>query len=288
MNSDGSGVRRVTDETPGARNTYPVLSPDAKRIAFIRDEGLGEYTLYIIGVDGTGLQRLTSNLTPIGEPAWSPDGSQIAYIQGYDPTANGLAGYTGCSPEIYVIDVASGKEVNLTQGAGGTDPSWSPDGRRIAFSSLRDGNYEIYTMAANGTEPHRLTETEWSEAEPSWSPDGRRIAYVSHLSRYSFSYGLDCGFMPTGGAGGGDTAEVTSSAYLMNADGTNQVSLATTTGTTELSWSPSGAWLTLALNLWGDSQVYVIDAWGQKLTQLTSDPAPKTSPSWSRSQTASK
>lgn len=285
MNSDGSDVRGITDKTLGARNAYPALSPDATRVAFIRDEGLGEYTLCIIGVDGNGLRCLIRSSVPLGEPTWSPDGSQIAFIQGFDPTINGFAGITGCSPEILVIEVASGKEVNLTQGAGGTDPAWSPDGTRIAFSSLRDGNYEIYTIAPNGTQIQRLTYTGWAEAEPSWSPDGGRIAYVAHLIQAS----KDCGFMPTGGLGGGDTAVGRSSVYLMNVDGADQTSVAGTTGTIELSWSPSGAWLALALKAKGDTQqIYVTDVSGGNLTKLTSDAMPKASPSWAHYQTTSK
>ncbi|HWT03936.1 MAG TPA: hypothetical protein VN256_27050 [Pyrinomonadaceae bacterium] len=286
MNSDGSGVSPVTDRVPEVRNLYPALSPDGSRIAFIRDEGVGNYALCVIGVDGKNLQRITGGDIPLGEPAWSPDGSRLAYVRGYDPTSEGFAGLTSCSPDIYVIDVASRKEVNVTQGAGGTDPSWSPDGTRIAFSSNRDGNYEIYTAALNGSQSfngsqiQRLTYTEWAEAEPSWSPDGGRIAYVAHLIQAN----SECGFMPTGGA----INLASSSVYLMNADGSNQTSLAGTTGTTELSWSPSGAWLALALRVRGDAQIYVIDAWGGNLTKLTSDPTPKYSPSWARYQTTSK
>lgn len=284
MNSDGGGVRPVKDKPQGARDSYPVLSPDATRVAFVRDEGLGQYELCVVGVDGGGLQCLTASAAPLGEPSWSPDGSQLAFIQGYDPTVSGYAGITGCSPEICVIEVASGKETNLTRGLGGTDPAWSPDGTRVAFSSLRDGNYEIYTTDLKGEQIQRLTHTEWAEAEPSWSPDGRRIAYVAHLIQAN----NDCGFMPTGGVGGGDTAEATSSVYLMNADGSNQTGLAGTTGTTELSWSPSGAWLALALSVNRDSQIYVADVSGRSLIKLTSDPMPKSSPSWARSQTGLK
>ena len=282
MNSDGSGVRPIKANTPGARDSYPVLSPDAKSVAFIREEEPGQYKLCVVGVDSSGLQCLTAGVAPLGEPSWSPDGSRLAFIQGHDPTVNGFAGITGCSPEVCVIEIASGKETNLTQGFGGTDPAWSPDGTRIAFSSLRDGNYEIYTVALKGDQLQRLTYTEWAEAEPSWSPDGRKIAYVSHLIQAN----NDCGFMPTGGVGGGDTVEATSSVYLMNVDGSDQTSLAGTTGATELSWSPSGAWLALALNLNRDSQIYVTDARGGSPIKLTSDPMPKSSPSWARHPTA--
>ena len=58
-------------------------------------------------------------------------------------------------------------------------PSWSPDGRHIAFQSSRAGNYEIYVMDSDGSNPHRLTDHPAEDWFPSWSPDGRHIAYVS-------------------------------------------------------------------------------------------------------------
>src|SRR6266705_2334587 len=72
-----------------------------------------------------------------------------------------------------------GRLVQLTN-ADGADlaPAWSPDGRRIAFQSTRDGNWEIYVMNADGSEVHRLTHGEAEDGEPSWSADGKRIAFV--------------------------------------------------------------------------------------------------------------
>ena len=284
MNSDGSNLRRLTEDTPGVYNRYPALSPDGKRVAFIQDKGLGEYTLCVIGIDGKGLEYLASSLIVLGEPAWSPDGSQIAFIKGYDPTTNGFANLTGCNTEICVINLASGEIVNLTQGAGGTDPAWAPDGSRLAFSTVRDGNYEIYTMAVDGSQVKRLTNTSWAEAEPAWAPDGSRIAYVSHLIQAN----NDCGFMPTGGLGGGSTNEERSSVFFMNVDGANQTRLEGTYGTLEVAWSPSGTKLALALKLKSSTQIYVTDIWGSQPTKLTSDATQKSSPSWAQQQTISR
>ena len=63
-------------------------------------------------------------------------------------------------------------------------PSWSPDGRRLAFESYRDGNREIYVMGSDGTNPHRLTNHAAWDVEPSWSPDGRHIAFVSNRDNW--------------------------------------------------------------------------------------------------------
>jgi Tol biopolymer transport system component len=276
MKADGSGLTRFTDNAPGVIYRYPAFSPDGSRIAFIRDAD-NEHALYISGLDGSNLGRLSSSPVALAEPAWSPDGSKIAYLRGYDLTYGGLANITVCGSEIYVIDVFSGKGMNLTHGAGGVDPAWSPDGTRIAFGSARDGNYDIYTMSPSGDEIKRLTHTDWAEAEPAWSPDGSRIAYTSHLKRVSY----DCGFMSTGRPGGGTISDESTSVYVMAFDGTNQTKLAATTGGLEPSWSPDGTRLALVVNVKGDSQIYLTDAGGTTLVNLTEGSTQKSSPSWS-------
>jgi Tol biopolymer transport system component len=276
MNADGSDVRLFTDNAPGVTYRYPALSHDASRIAFTRDSS-DDHALYLANIDGSNLRRLTSSPNAVAEPAWSPDGSKIAYLRGYDTTYGGVANLTGCGSEIYVIDVFSGKGINLTQGAGGADPSWSPDGTRITFSSARDGDFEIYTMTSLGGEIKQLTNTAWSEAEPSWSPDGTRIAYTSHLRQTR----IECGFMSTGRPGGGSPNEESTSIFVMASDGTNQTRLAATTGGLDPTWSPDGTRLALVVNVKGDSQIYSTDADGVSLVNLTEGWTQKSSPSWS-------
>jgi TolB protein len=275
MNADGSDVRRLTDNAPDVLYRYPALSPDGSRLAFTRDER-SDHALCVVDIDGNNLRRLSASSIGVAEPTWSPDGEKIAYIRGYDTTYGGLANMTACGPEIYVIDVFSAKEVNLTQGAGGVDPTWSPDGTRIAFSSARDGNYEIYVMTSVGSEIKQLTNTEWAEAEPAWSPDGKQIAYTANLRPVSF----DCGFMSTGRPSEPPIDQRTS-IYVMTAEGTNHTELAATRGGTEPAWSPDGTQLALVINGHGGAQIYAADENGTNLTMLTWDLTQKSSPSWS-------
>ncbi|HEY3018070.1 MAG TPA: hypothetical protein VGJ23_04495 [Gaiellaceae bacterium] len=94
-------------------------------------------------------------------------------------TVNGIAFTLAPKGRSHVFVTRGGKIVQLTDGDD-TElaPAWSPTGRRIAFQSNRDGNWEIYVMSAGGTDVRRLTHDDAQDGEPSWSPDGKRIAFV--------------------------------------------------------------------------------------------------------------
>ena len=276
MNADGSDIRLITERIPNVYYDYPALSPDGSHIAFIStDMSSLQHSLNIAGVDGSRLQRIISGPAWLSEPTWSPDGSKIAFARGHDNTIYGWAMKLTCRPEIYVADVLSGKYVSLTQGEGGTDPAWSPDGTRIAFSSFRQGNNEIYTMATDGKGVQRITYTDWAEAEPAWSPDGKQIAYAAHL----FQTDVGCGFIPTGRPPESLTEPMY--IYVMDFDGTNQTRLETTGGGNEPTWSPDGAWLAFVIADKNGRQVYVTEASGSSLTRITSGIDEKSSLSWS-------
>jgi TolB protein len=119
--------------------------------------------------DGSGVTRLTSLTSPNVAPAWSPDGSNIAF-----------ASYRDGNYEVYVMNADGSSQTRLTNNAAsdgfyGVSQSelyygitWSPDGTQLAFISRRDGNLEIYRMEADGSNQTRLTTTATSDSFPDW------------------------------------------------------------------------------------------------------------------------
>ena len=115
----------------------------------------------------------------VGGPVLSPDGTKAAYtVSVYDMDEN------RGNADIWVLDLASGATRRLTTNkASDTSPAFSPDGKRIAFVSKREGDAaaQIYVLPLDGGEAERVTEMPLSTASPKWLPDGKRIAFVSHV-----------------------------------------------------------------------------------------------------------
>jgi Tol biopolymer transport system component len=213
-------ITPLTDTPASVSNTQPVWSPDGTRIAFISNrpdtetqENIG-WKIYIVdalsgenALSGEDAPRLTPNVPSLSEfePAWSPDGREIAYrLSGcgsdydiYRATAYELLSHGSC---VALQDPENG--LQLIAGPGDDrQPAWSPDGRLLAYSAFRSSNtpniYEdIYVVSTNGAAVNggpaggeiNLTSplagnslAGGSNTDPSWSPDMKTIAFVSNF-----------------------------------------------------------------------------------------------------------
>ena len=178
MNADGSGQPTVVANAGGELHSLMCAdwSPDGTRLAFagIRRDDLNNQDVYVVGADGTGLARLTTDPADDSAPRWSPDGSRIAFNSIRDRVP-GEVNY-----EIYVMNADGSGQTRLTNNTKfDHSPAFSPDGSRIAFTSRRDDNFEIYVMNADGSGQARLTDNPEQDTDPEWSPDGTLIAFTS-------------------------------------------------------------------------------------------------------------
>lgn len=142
----------------GADST-PTFSPDARQAAFVSDRS-GNPQIYVLNLENKQARRLTS-MNWCDAPAWSPTGEWIAFA--------GRANRKD-KMDIFLVDITGGQVRQLTHGEGSNeDPSWSPDGRLLAFSSTREGRSQIYVMDADGSAPRKIADVPGASSTPHWS-----------------------------------------------------------------------------------------------------------------------
>jgi len=247
--------------------------------------------------DGSEQIPLTVNTWLDGSPAWSSDGSRIAYT---------VAGPGGEEDIMVMKSDTSGKtSLTLNPTVRDTDPAWSPDDSRIAFVSYRDGNAEIYVTKMDGSDPINLTNHPADDWDPNWSPDGSMIAFVSeregnpeiyvmsssdgkNLRRLTENETIDEQPAWWQDATSDHIAFVSyrdgnAEVYLMDSDGSHPVKLTDNLAEDKHpTWSPDGSQIAFTSNRDGDREIFVMGADGSNPTNLTDNSVDDWAPHWGR------
>jgi len=254
MNADGTDPSPISPE--GTEDTAPIWSPDGNRLAFVSQRD-GNREIYVMDADGQNAVNLTRHPADDWTPSWSPDGTKLAF------SSIRTGGW-----EIYVVDLAcldtpQTCPESLTQitgdDTGNILPVWSPDGSRFAFNSKASGNWDVYTMAMDGTDIRQITTDPENDLAAIWSPDGTQLAFESNRDGNVEIYVI-------GANGQGPPRNVTN------------LSLANDHGP---SWTPDGQQLVFYSNREGNWDIFSTSLDGENVINLTQTPErDEQTPAW--------
>jgi TolB protein len=229
MDFDGSNKKRLTDDPDDEFS--PSFSPDGKKITYLKGN-YGRYgNLWVIDIDGSNKKMLAER---VSDPVWSPDSKKIA---------------SGTR----IINVDGSGEKLLTN-ISSKHSSWSPDGKRIVFSSGFYPDERIWIVNSDGSDLEQLTFGPESDAYPSFSPDGKKIAFFSELF----------------------------SLRIMDVDGSNRRRLGGGNPYgASYSWSTDGGWITYQAGGEWMSHIWIVNITDGNVTQLTNGDVKDDHPIWS-------
>lgn len=179
---DGTGLTHL-DTNPDRWDGEPRWSPDHCRILYGADIKGSNSEIRVIDPDGSGMETIIGRDSDDEHwnPAWSPDGTRIAFA-----VTPKIAAHEMGEDDIWVANADGSDPVRITDMAGDEHwLAWSPVDDCIAFKAEVTGNNDIFVINGDGTGLENLTGHPKADMHPAWSPDGTRIAFISNRSRYS-------------------------------------------------------------------------------------------------------
>jgi PKD repeat protein len=263
--------------------------PDSSRIVF-ETERDGNSEIYVMNADGSNAQNFTNNPARDTDPAWSPNGGQIAFVSDRDGF-----GYT----QVYTMN-ADGSGVTRISDTAARDsaPAWSPNGNQIAFVSERDGLPQIYVMNSDGSAVTGVSDGNGDDYAPAWSPNGQ-IVFTSERDGFPQIYVMNSdgsGVTRVSDGNGDDYAPAWSSSgriafvserdgfpqiYVMNGDGSGVTRVSDGNGSDRApAWSPNDGRIAFSSDRDGNTEVYVMDVDGTNVFRLSNNGSIDDMPHW--------
>jgi Tol biopolymer transport system component len=259
--SSKNSLQFLNRSMPSAVAPTPDPTPPGmclRKIVYASTGDQETFEIMVMNSDGTAISNVSNNPADDLDPAWSPDGKQIAFVSNRVKNPS-------VTTQVYIMNADGTGASQLTTGLGNARyPAWSPDGKQIAFAYQFGTKSDIYLINADASGFKRITYGADLNLSPAWSPDGKQIAFA-----YQFGTKSDI--------------------YLINADasGFKRITYGADLNLTP-SWSPDGKKLAYSSALWDENQkkylnhdIFTINADGTNPIKLTTSLADDYSPAWS-------